>query len=165
MHPDGGIARFRVYGDVLPPAIVGSTKAMDLASILNGGTVQKTSDEHFGVGSYLLLPGRGVNMEDGWHTRRSRGRMGGEGDWIVVKLGEVGYLEFVDVDTKDFIGNFPQSVELYGINSSEKCPSQDESWSLILANQKTTADSHHYYPLLHPGIPFTHVRLNIYPGE
>lgn len=164
MHPDGGIARFRVYGDVLPLRNLDCTKPIDLASVLNGGTVQKTSDEHFGVGSYLLLPGRGENMEDGWHTRRSRGRKVGEGDWIVVKLGEAGHLEFVDVDTKDFIGNFPQSVELYGINSVENCPSQDESWSLILANHKTTADSHHYYSLLNPKVPCTHVRLNIYPG-
>ena len=60
MYPDGGIARFRVYGLVSPifPADPGA--GLDLAHVLSGGRVVKVSDQHFGTGSNLLLPGRGT---------------------------------------------------------------------------------------------------------
>lgn len=89
MHPDGGLGRFRAYGHVLPPAApsVPTGEAVDLAYVLNGGTVTGESDQHFGRGGNLILPGRGKDMGDGWETRRSRGRLGkGKGDWVVVKL-------------------------------------------------------------------------------
>ena len=59
MYPDGGIARFRVYGLVSPifPADLGAE--LDLAHVLSGGRVVRVSDQHFGTGSNLLLPGRG----------------------------------------------------------------------------------------------------------
>ena len=92
MHPDGGTGRFRAYGHVLPsstppPSTVTSAGLVDLAHVLNGGTVTGESDQHFGRGGNLVLPGRGKDMGDGWETRRSRGRLGtGKGDWVVIKL-------------------------------------------------------------------------------
>lgn len=58
MYPDGGIARFRVYGHVSPvfPPI---DQALDLAHVYSGGRVVFVSDQHFGIGPNLLLPGRG----------------------------------------------------------------------------------------------------------
>lgn len=84
MYPDGGIARFRLFGNVVPvwPADVGAI--VDLAHVANGGLAVSRSDEHFGTASNLLLPGRGVNMGDGWETKRSRGA--GHVDWVIVKL-------------------------------------------------------------------------------
>lgn len=35
---------------------------------------------------------------------------------------EAGYLEWVDIDTLHFVGNFPESAELYGINSTSVRP-------------------------------------------
>lgn len=90
MHPDGGIGRLRAYGTVLPvvdDSPLALKRAVDLASALEGGRVVATSDERYGGGYYLTLPGRGYDMEDGWHTRRSRGRLGtDEGDWLVLEL-------------------------------------------------------------------------------
>ena len=89
MHPDGGLGRFRAYGRVIPPPAPAhpTGEAVDLAYVLNGGTVTGESDQHFGRGGNLILPGRGKDMGDGWETRRSRGRLGtGKGDWVVVKL-------------------------------------------------------------------------------
>lgn len=43
-----------------------------------------TSDQHFGVGSNLLLPGRGKDMGDGWETKRSRTL--GHKDWVTICL-------------------------------------------------------------------------------
>ena len=59
MYPDGGIARFRVYGIVQPVFSESNNDSIDLAHVYNGGRVVFVSDQHFGVGSNLLLPGRG----------------------------------------------------------------------------------------------------------
>ena len=59
MYPDGGIARFRVYGLVEPAFPEDNDQSIDLAHVYNGGRVVFVSDQHFGVGSNLLLPGRG----------------------------------------------------------------------------------------------------------
>lgn len=86
MHPDGGIGRFRAYGRVIPTSST-SDEAVDLAHVLSGATVTGESDQHFGRGGNLILPGRGKDMGDGWETKRSRGRLGtGTGDWVVIKL-------------------------------------------------------------------------------
>lgn len=84
MHPDGGIARFRVYGSVIPIFPKDPNASLDLAHSFNGGRVVYVSDQHYGVGSNLLLSGRGFDMGDGWETKRSR--MKGHKDWVIVKL-------------------------------------------------------------------------------
>lgn len=167
MHPDGGLGRFRAYGRVIPPPAPAhpTGEAVDLAYVLNGGTVTGESDQHFGRGGNLILPGRGKDMGDGWETRRSRGRLGtGKGDWVVVKLAEPGYLEWVDIDTLHFVGNFPNAAELYGINSSEECPKSDDlGWTRILEMTKLGPHRQHFYQLSHPEKAWTHVRLDIHP--
>lgn len=83
---DGGIARLRAYGTIqLMPPLPGQESApLDLAHVLNGGRVVSVSDQHFGVGPNLILPGRGKDMGDGWETKRSRAP--GHHDWVVIKL-------------------------------------------------------------------------------
>jgi len=77
-------ARFRVYGSVTPIFPPDISESFDLASIFAGGRVEFTSDQHFGVGSNLILPGRGKDMGDGWETKRSRQK--GHKDWVIIKL-------------------------------------------------------------------------------
>ncbi|KAL8280170.1 hypothetical protein RQP46_007500 [Phenoliferia psychrophenolica] len=163
MHPDGGIGRFRAYGKVLPTPSE-TDDAVDLAHVLSGATVTGESDQHFGRGGNLILPGRGKDMGDGWETKRSRGRLGsGKGDWVVIKLGEPGYLEWTNLDTLHFVGNFPESAELYGIVSTEDLPAQDAAWTKLLDRTKLGPHRSHYFQLLHPETAWTHVRLSIYP--
>ena len=83
MHPDGGIGRFRVYGNVIP-IFPEASVPLDLAHSFNGGRVVYVSDQHYGVGSNLLLSGRGKDMGDGWETKRSR--TPGHKDWVIIKL-------------------------------------------------------------------------------
>lgn len=52
-------ARFRVYGLVTPILPAQFDALFDLAHVFSGGRVVYTSDQHFGVGSNLILPGRG----------------------------------------------------------------------------------------------------------
>lgn len=52
-------ARFRVYGNVAVVQPDSPEEAFDLAHVFAGGRVTFVSDQHFGVGENLILPGRG----------------------------------------------------------------------------------------------------------
>ena len=116
MFPDGGIARFRLYGNVVPPTLPRRPKNFcgeltDLASVYNGGLAVGASDAYFAPPNNLLLPGRGTDMSDGWETKRSRRPE--HKDWVVVELGYGGGLvHSMVVDTAFYRGNFPRWVHL-----------------------------------------------------
>ena len=160
MFPDGGIARFRLFGVVVPvfPEL-GTT--FDLAHVANGGLAVAYSDQHFGKASNLLLPGRGVDMGDGWETKRSR--KGDHCDWVIVKLGTRGTIEKAIVDTAYFKGNFPKMVKLEATDSSDLVPST--AWTEILSPQKCEPhrESEYASQLTNLEKPYTHVRMTIIP--
>ena len=71
LFPDGGVARLRVYGEVVPDLLQLPTDQMvDLAAILNGGLCIGCSNVHYGHGRNLIAPGRSTCMADGWETAR-----------------------------------------------------------------------------------------------
>jgi allantoicase len=72
LFPDGGLARLRVYGVPEFDPAPGDDGLVDLSAALQGGTVVAANNQHFGLASTLLLPGRGQNMGDGWETRPRR---------------------------------------------------------------------------------------------
>jgi len=68
IYPDGGVARFRVHGEVLPdPAFL--TGTIDLAAMENGGRVVGCSDAFYSPPANLLLPGRARVMGRAGRTR------------------------------------------------------------------------------------------------
>src|SRR5258708_40105314 len=75
IFPDGGVARLRVHANAIPDfrRLGGGGSDFDLAAIENGGRSLACSDMFFGVRHNLLMPGRAINMSDGWETRRKRG--------------------------------------------------------------------------------------------
>ncbi|SJX62032.1 related to DAL2-allantoinase [Sporisorium reilianum f. sp. reilianum] len=174
MIPDGGIARFRVYG-VIPPPPVGQGEGeqvsaenaafnvLDLAHCLNGGRVVFTDDNHFGAGSNIILPGRGKDMGDGWETRRSRAK--GHFNWSIVKLGEPGFLSYAEVDTAHFLGNFPESTEILAtVHDSPTVPSADAQWVTLLPRSKLGPGRRHFFALADgSSAPFTHVMVKMHP--
>ncbi|KAH9978951.1 galactose-binding domain-like protein [Lactifluus volemus] len=183
-YPDGGIARFRVYGNVASVHPKSPSDLFDLAHVFAGGRVVFTSDQHFGVGPNLILPGRGEDMSNGWETKRSR--QPGHKDWAIIKLGLAGHLSHVVVDTAHFKGNFPQYCELHAINSDSDIPPHSEShtppstchpssekeaptikedgWTLMLPQVPLGPHREHHFQLDSTGKgPFTHVRLTIFP--
>jgi allantoicase len=164
IYPDGGVARLRVHGEVVPAAASTSSgkKEIDLAAIENGGLVLAASDEFFSEPLHLLMPGRARNMGDGWETRRRRG----EGhDWVVVKLGTIGEIRRVEVDTSHFKGNFPESCSIETIMSPEgKNPASEPPWATLLPRTKLRANAKHLFRKeLHPVGPVSHLRLIIFP--
>ncbi|KAI0823719.1 allantoicase [Trametes gibbosa] len=164
MYPDGGIARFRVYGLVAPIFPADTSAVFDLAHTFSGGRVVYTSDQHFGVGSNLILPGRGKDMGDGWETKRSRAK--GHKDWAIIKLGDAGFLSEVEIDTAHFKGNFPESCELHALHSEDLVPTEtpEKLWTLILPRTKLGPHRRHFLQLENvEGKAYTHVKITIYP--
>ena len=111
IHPDGGVARLRVFGDVEPDwRLLAAGGRVDLAALTNGGLALGSSDSFFSPPLNLLMPGRSKGMHDGWETKRSRRPAGF--DWVVVRLGARGTIARAVVDTSFFKGNYPDRVSL-----------------------------------------------------
>ncbi|RYF87796.1 MAG: allantoicase, partial [Chitinophagaceae bacterium] len=110
----------------------------------------------------LLLPKRGVNMGDGWETKRNR--TPGNRDWVIIKLAHSGTLDEAVVDTCHFKGNYPDSCSLEACysNDDEAVLQDNVAWKTILPPQKLSADALHAFSLQDDGV-YTHVRLNIFP--
>ncbi|EMG51114.1 DAL2 Allantoicase [Candida maltosa Xu316] len=159
MYPDGGIARFRLYGQVVPVNPT-TDELVDFASVQNGGVAIKVSDQHFGTADNLLLPGRGVDMSDGWETKRSR--TPGHTDWVIIRLGAPAELSQVVIDTAHFRGNFPQKINVKGITVSDESKIDPESgdWKLIVPDSKTGADKEHKYDV---SGTFSHIKVTMIP--
>ena len=163
--PDGGVARFRVYGVVVPDwSNLQPGEVIDLAAIENGGVPLACSDMFFSSMNNLVMPGRSENMGDGWETKRRRGP---GHDWIILKLGLPGAIQKIEVDTNHFKVNYPDTCSIEG------CVAPDAStydlvshagWREILPKTKLQADTRHFFEReLGPVENCTHLRLNIYP--
>ncbi len=48
MFPDGGIARLRTYGVIVPPSKLSQNDLVDLIATENGGVCVGLSDAHYG---------------------------------------------------------------------------------------------------------------------
>lgn len=166
IFPDGGVARFKVYGEVSPDwERVAPNEVLDLAAVQNGGRVLIANDMFFGPKDNLIMPGRGVNMGDGWETRRKRES---GNDWVIVQLGKPGHLGKIEVDTCHFKGNFPDMCSLDCLNS----PGLDHSslattpkWQPLLPKKKLEPNTQHFFNAkdLTAHATVSHVRLNIFP--
>ena len=166
IFPDGGVARFRAYGQVHHDwTHTASGAPVDLAAALHGGRAIACSDEHYGSMHNVLLPGRGASMADGWETRRRREP---GYDWVILRLGVSGRIRHVDIDTAHFKGNFPHQVSLQGalLSTDEDghAVSQSLYWPPLLEPQLLRADSEHRFEseLRDLGV-VSHVRVNIHP--
>ncbi len=162
IYPDGGVARFRVYGEVKKDwNLVKSDEVLDLASALNGAKAVLCNDMFFSHMDNLIMPGRGINMGDGWETKRNR--TPGNRDWVIVRLAHKGIIEKILVDTAHFKGNYPDSCTIEGTVSTDEQLNSAE-WKVLLPQVKLQADHEHLFEKeITSLIPVTHVRLSIFP--
>lgn len=167
IYPDGGVARLRVYGEVMPDwdRLKRLGGPVDLAAAEHGGLVLSCSDMFFGHRHNLIMPGRAANMSEGWETKRRRGP---GHDWSIIKLGAPGQISHLEVDTAYFKGNFPESCSLEAINSAS-LPAADVSgaavsWKTILPRTKLLAHTRHFFEAeLQDAGTVSQVRFNIFP--
>jgi len=168
IYPDGGIARLRVYGrpDRDWSKMASSADQVDLAAMINGGVVLTWSDAHYGNPNAILAPGRGINMGDGWETRRRR-EPGNE--WLVVELGHPGEIEKIIVDTCHFKGNYPDRVSIQAAyvdgEKDKSLRARSMFWQTILPEQKMQADHIHEFDasVIAKLGPVSHLRVNSIP--
>ncbi len=165
IYPDGGVARLRVYGEVFKNwDIVSAEEIIDLAAAINGGKAIACNDMFFSAMGNLIMPGRGVNMGDGWETKRNR--TPNNRDWVILKLAHKGTIERIIVDTCHFKGNYPDSCSIEGClsNSDEEVINDKAQWQTLLPQQKLSADNvHEFVREVNGGNIFSHIRLNIFP--
>ncbi|CAO3599101.1 unnamed protein product [Absidia cylindrospora] len=160
-YPDGGIARCRAYGTVSPIFPEDTSAVLDLAFSGNGGRVVEVTEEHYGPGSNLLLPGRGKDADDGWQSKRSRG--GDHRDYAVVKLGAKGHLIKAELDTSHFCGNFPHQIVIEATSTDQEIPGADAKWYTIVDKSKVGPNGLYYFDTTHADKVFTHAKLSILP--
>ncbi len=175
IYPDGGVARFRVYGDVQPRwnrhpddearADFLREGEVDLIAARNGGLALSCTDMFFGPMNNLLLPGQARHMGQGWETRRKRAP---GHDSMILRLGAPGTVTFAEIDTMHFKGNYPDKCSLEGVylpGATAETLAQDATpWAPLLA--PTSLQAHHPHrfrkELLETGA-LTHIRFHIFP--
>uniref|UniRef100_A0A3P9PK47 Allantoate amidinohydrolase n=1 Tax=Poecilia reticulata TaxID=8081 RepID=A0A3P9PK47_POERE len=177
MHPDGGIARLRVFGvGQRDWSAVPTNQDVDLVALTNGGVCLGYSDAHFGHPRNMIGRGRAANMADGWETARrldrpktlqadQQGILQVPGwEWAVFRLGHPGLIGSIEVDTNHFKGRCIQ-MELWemGIGLKHFCDQRLTS-VFVSVLQLRPHHRHHYSKAdLAPTRPVSHVRLIIAP--
>jgi len=148
IYPDGGVARFRVHGVVIPdPRWVLARGVIDLAGIENGGELTGCSDAFYSSARNCLQPGLARSQGDGWENKRRRH---GGNDWFSVSLACEGRVRAIEVDTTHFKGNAPGQIMVTG------------SGRELVSKQDVQPDTPHRF-IVEEGSPISEVRLDVYP--
>jgi allantoicase len=151
IHPDGGVARLRVHGTVLPDPRLVDAGPFDLAALENGGLVTAVSNEFYGRPQQLLSRGPARSMGEGWETVRRRDSAN---DWVEVALACEGVVTLAELDTSWFLGNAPGSAALTGVG-----PDGEVS---LAPRTRLQPDTRHRFVLdAAPGVD--RVRLDVFP--
>lgn len=96
---------------------------------------------------------------DGWESRRKR--VPGH-DFCIVRLGRPGIVHALDIDTRNFTGNYPPRASVDCIVSDERIPGDDAAWHPLVTTMDLKGDSRHAINVPSPQY-VTHLRLNIFP--
>ncbi len=162
IFPDGGVARLRVHGEVVPDPALLERITVDLAALENGGDVVACSDEFYSSPRNVISPGLSRVMGEGWETRRRR-KPGYE--WLVVRLAGRGVIYLAEIDTSRYRGNQPDAASLQIMDAAADVTSEvlaaGSGWRDLLPNVRLLPDTPHRFRVR--GTPATHVRLNIFP--
>jgi allantoicase len=160
IYPDGGVARLRAEGEVVPDPRLLDGLPLDLVALENGGTVVDASDRFYSPPENMIGPGRAAVMGDGWETRRRRDA---GHDWVLFRLAGAGHIRQAVVDTSCFLGNAPATAALRGCAAEEAGPDAAE-WFELLPPARLRPDTRHRFRI-DPARSHcaTHVRLEIHP--
>ncbi|MDX6310635.1 MAG: allantoicase [Streptomyces sp.] len=151
--PDGGIARLRVHGEVVPdPAWLAALGTFDLVALENGGAAEDVSDRFFSSPVNPILPGKSRRMGDGWETRRRRDK---GNDWVRYRLAEQGVIRAVEIDTGYYKGNAAGWAALSGRDG------ETGDWFEILPRTPLQPDTVHRFVVDAPAA--THIRVDTFP--
>jgi len=162
IHPDGGVARLRVHGEVVPDPRLLTGLTIDLAALANGAAVTGCSDMFYSSPANVLMPGLARHQAEGWETARRRDD---GNDWITLRLAGLGVVHLAELDTSNLRFNAPGEARIRGTDA--RTSSLDElddpaAWFDLLPRTRLQPDTAHRFRL-DPGRPATHARVDIYP--
>ncbi|MDQ0993823.1 allantoicase [Streptomyces sp. V3I7] len=152
-HPDGGIARLRAHGEVVPdPAWLAVLGSFDVVALENGGLVEEASNLFYSPATHTILPGRSRTMDEGWETRRRRDR---GHDWIRYRLTGRSEIRAIGIDTACLKGNSAGWASVSVRDGAGE-------WREILPRTRLQPDTDHRFVLPEPAVG-THARIDIHP--
>jgi allantoicase len=158
IYPDGGVARFRVHGEVVPdPRLLPGS--IDLAAAENGGRVVDCSDMFYSSPVNLITPGRAGTMGDGWENARRRDD---GNDFVTFALTAPGVVSVAELDTSHFVGNAPGWAALRGIDAATGALDDQDEWFELLPRTRLQPDTPHRFRLA-ADRAVTHVRMDVFP--
>ncbi|HEX3716110.1 MAG TPA: allantoicase [Trebonia sp.] len=155
IYPDGGVARLRVHGTVVPDPSLLDGLTFDLAALENGGDVLACSDRFYSSPRNAISPGLSRVMGEGWETRRRRSA---GNEWLVARFAAPAVVSLVEIDTSGYIGNAPGTAELRGQAGGW----DDEAWAPLLPRTPLLPDTPHRFRI-RPSAPCDLVRLDVFP--
>ncbi|KAG2468150.1 ALLC Allantoicase, partial [Polypterus senegalus] len=170
LQQDGGIARLKVYGIGQKDwSEVSPTQKVDLVALVNGGVCIGFSDAHFGhprnmIDSFPYIT-KGMVDENG--ILQVPGS-----EWAVFKLGHIGVITEIQIDTTHFKGNFPDSckIDACSMTSVEEMTRKWESddvtdWKPLLVTQKLKPHHQHFFTgsSIQLTEAVTHVKITMAP--
>jgi allantoicase len=160
--PDGGIARLRVHGEVVPdPRWLAALGTFDLAAIEHGGVAEDASDRFYSPPAHLLMPGRSRSMEEGWENRRRRDH---GHDWVRLRLAGHGRVRAVQIDTGNYKFNAAGWAALHGFDATTGAdPDDPAAWFELIPRTALQPDTVHRFPLPETTRPLTHARIDVHP--
>jgi len=162
IYPDGGVARLRVHGRVVPDPSLLAGLTFDLAALENGGDIVACSDQFYSVPRNAISPGLSRVMGEGWETRRRRGP---GHEWLMVALTGRSVIAVAEIDTSGYIGNCPGAVRLRGLDAPDAGSARDAAeadWFDLLPATGLLPDTPHRFRLAGDR-PVTAVRLDVHP--
>jgi len=158
IYPDGGVARLRVHGEVVPdPRFLAGT--VDLLAAETGGRLVGCSDAFYASPANIILPGRARNMGEGWENARRRG---GGNDYAAFALAAAGRPRYAEVDTSYYVGNAPGWVRLSTVDARSAEVDDTDAWTELLPRTAVQPDTRHRFAL-DASTAATHLRLDVYP--
>lgn len=169
IFPDGGVARLRVFGDVVFDEKKINDNVSNILCLDNGSKVIACSDNHYGSPINLLKSTTPINMGDGWETRRRRTP---GNDWCIFKLPFRGYIHHIEIDTTHFKGNYPAQFSVQALADSNKdqydlsdnlLVYQSTFWAYIVNVSDLQANTSKSFDVFDSETSQLYIKLNIYP--
>jgi allantoicase len=164
IFPDGGVARLRVHGVVVPDPSLLAGLTFDLAALENGGDVVACSDRFYSSPRNAISPGLSRVMGEGWETRRRR--VPGN-EWLAVRLAGQAVVSLVEVDTSGYVGNAPGQASVRGYagpadGNIDIAWDDPAAWSPLLPRTSLLPDTPHRFRVS-SSAPCDLVRLDVLP--
>jgi allantoicase len=128
LESDGGVARLRAYGDVIPDPALWNGVTVEMSGVEQGGRVEWSSDSFYSDARVLIAAGRPHNMGDGWETRRRRDIGPDTHDAVMISFAVPADLQRVEIDTSRFVFNASPEVAVLG---SRALPCGEHGWALV----------------------------------